>query len=180
MSVNTKSLLQKAVGRLVDRMDFWAFCEDATRWFGSAGSSGKGTDDPNNDVAEEQRVWDSLVSDVVGKYGRQEVTLNLLLQELDLNSKTPIPPAGAIPCFTIHASKGMEFGHVYLVGMVEDQLPAWAAIKKGDNSHEMQEERRNCFVAITRAQESLTMTYSKKVFGWPKEPSRFLHEMGLL
>jgi DNA helicase-2/ATP-dependent DNA helicase PcrA len=43
----------------------------------------------------------------------------------------------------------------------------------------MQEERRNCFVAITRTQESLTLTFSDKVFGWLKQPSRFLAEMGV-
>ena len=73
----------------------------------------------------------------------------------------------------------MEFGHVYLMGMVEDQLPSYWAAKKGDKSLEMQEERRNCFVAITRAQESLTLTFSAEVFGWAKQPSRFLDEMGI-
>ena len=52
--------------------------------------------------------------------------------------------------------------------------------KKGDDSHEIQEERRNCFVAITRTQETLTLTHSKQFQGWPKEPSRFLREMGVL
>ena len=65
------------------------------------------------------------------------------------------------------------------MGLVEDQFPSWAAVKKGDNSLEMQEERRNCFVALTRAQESLTLTFSTRVFGWPKQPSRFLAEMGV-
>ena len=74
----------------------------------------------------------------------------------------------------------MEFEHVYLVGLVEDQLPNWAAVKKGDDSHEMQEEKRNCFVAITRVQEKLTLTYSHKVSGRSKEPSRFLREMRLV
>ena len=66
------------------------------------------------------------------------------------------------------------------MGLVEDQLPSWAAVKKGGDSPQMEEERRNCFVAITRAKEKLTMTYSKNVFGWDKQPSRFLYEMGLL
>ena len=74
----------------------------------------------------------------------------------------------------------MEFDHVYLVGMVEDQLPSWAAIQKGDQSRDMQEERRNCFVAITRTQETLTLTYSDRVQGWQKKPSRFLYEMEIL
>jgi DNA helicase-2/ATP-dependent DNA helicase PcrA len=44
----------------------------------------------------------------------------------------------------------------------------------------MQEERRNCFVAITRTIETLTMSYGQKYNGWRKSPSRFLLEMGLL
>jgi DNA helicase-2/ATP-dependent DNA helicase PcrA len=74
----------------------------------------------------------------------------------------------------------MEFYHVYLIGLVEEQLPSWAAVRKGRDSQEMQEERRNCFVAITRTRENLTLTYSQEVFGWSKEPSRFLSEMELL
>ncbi|MCY4379604.1 MAG: ATP-dependent DNA helicase PcrA, partial [Candidatus Dadabacteria bacterium] len=73
-----------------------------------------------------------------------------------------------------------EFDHVYLIGMVEDQLPSWAALKKGDDSREMREERRNCFVAITRAQETLSLSCSSRVQGWEKKPSRFLYEMGVL
>ena len=82
-------------------------------------------------------------------------------------------------CLTVHASKGMEFRHVYLVGMAEDQLPSFQAKKAGDDSREMQEERRNCFVAITRTMESLNLTYAGRYNGWRKPPSRFLTEMGL-
>ena len=74
----------------------------------------------------------------------------------------------------------MEFRHVYLIGLGEDQLPSFQSIKKGSASREMQEERRNCFVAITRAQVSLTLTHAGEYFGWPKKPSRFLSEMGLV
>jgi DNA helicase-2/ATP-dependent DNA helicase PcrA len=44
----------------------------------------------------------------------------------------------------------------------------------------MEEERRNCFVAITRTIETLTLSYAERYRGWPKEPSRFLFEMGIL
>ena len=109
----------------------------------------------------------------------EELSLYQFIQQLDLRSKTAPRSPESIPCFTIHASKGMEFGHVYLIGMVDDQLPSWAATKNGPFSAEVQEERRECFVAITRAQESLTLTYSKSMWGWGKSPSRFLSEMGL-
>jgi DNA helicase-2/ATP-dependent DNA helicase PcrA len=132
-----------------------------------------------NEFEEEREVWRLLLSEISKKFEGEDVGLHHLLRELDLTSKTPPKPPESIPCFTIHASKGMEFGHVYLMGLVEDQLPSWAAVKKGDTSLEMQEERRNCFVAITRAQESLTLTFSDRVFGWVKQPSRFLSEMGV-
>ena len=51
---------------------------------------------------------------------------------------------------------------------------------EGDQSREMQEERRNCFVAITRTQETLSLTYSERLQGWVKQPSRFLAEMGVV
>ena len=139
-----------------------------------------GTDNPFAEYSDEKSTWSELVAEIEGQFGPEKVTLNVLLQELDMRSKAPSPAKGAVPCFTIHASKGMEFGHVYLIAMVEDQLPSWAAVKKGPDSREMQEERRNCFVAITRTEDSLTLTYSQRVFGWNKAPSRFLREMGLI
>ena len=68
----------------------------------------------------------------------------------------------------------------HLIGLVEDELPSFQSKQKGDRSPEMEEERRNCFVAITRSIETLTLSYAKRYRGWPKEPSRFLFEMGLL
>jgi DNA helicase-2/ATP-dependent DNA helicase PcrA len=137
-------------------------------------------DDNEFEFLEESDTWHELVSEVVSEFGRDQVTLNVLLQGLDLRAKTPSPQKGAIPCYTIHGAKGAEFHHVYLVGLVEDQLPSYWAVKKGPDSHEIQEERRNCFVAITRAENSLTLTYSQEVFGWGKAPSRFLTEMELV
>ena len=96
---------------------------------------------------------------------------------MDLHSKEPPAPKGAIPCYTIYASKGMGFDHVYLIRLAEDELPNWRAVKKGNRSREMQEERRVCFVAITRTQKSLTLTCPLIVSGYKKQPSRFLAEM---
>jgi DNA helicase-2/ATP-dependent DNA helicase PcrA len=174
------TLIQSTISKLVDRLDFWGFLRDAFHWLDALPDSRPDTDGTFNEYNEEKATWDELVADVCAQYGKQEVTLHLLLQELDLRSKSPPPPKGGIPCYTIHSAKGMEFDHVYLMGLVEDQLPSWAALKKGTDSREMQEERRNCFVAITRAQETLTLTYASRVSGWAKSPSRFLKEMELI
>ena len=177
LSEATRDFLASTVPILSERLDFWRFQDEALKWLNSLPDSAPDIEGVYDEYQEEKDTWNQLVKEISTQYGKQEMTLHLLLQELDLRSKSPPPPKDAVPCFTIHASKGMEFDHVYLVGMVEDQLPSWAALKKGAESREMQEERRNCFVAITRAQETLTLTYAARVQGWPKQPSRFLREM---
>ena len=176
----TRNLLEQAIPKLADTLDFRAFTTHAFAWLDGMQENAPEIGDDFTEYADEKATWNDLISEISAQYGADQVTLHLLLQELDMKSKAPKPPTGAVPCFTIHASKGMEFGFVYLVGLVEDQLPSWAAVKKGDRSREMQEERRNCFVAITRTEETLTLTYSDSVQGWSKRPSRFLREMGLI
>ena len=180
----TEELLICRIKPLLNSLRYDQFCRDFFTWADSKANKehAPGVMDSEeayfNEYEAEKEVWQGLTSDILQKFSEDgNMDLHQLLQELDLHSKALPKPPGAIPCFTIHASKGMEFGHVYLIGMVEDQLPVWSAVKKGDDSPEIEEERRNCFVAITRAQESLTMTYSAQVGDWHKEPSRFLEEM---
>jgi ATP-dependent DNA helicase Rep len=82
-----------------------------------------------------------------------------------------------VQMMTLHASKGLEFPHVFIVGMEEDLLPHRTSIQE-DN---IEEERRLMYVGITRAQRTLTLTLagSRKQFGEKMEttPSRFLEEM---
>jgi DNA helicase-2/ATP-dependent DNA helicase PcrA len=80
---------------------------------------------------------------------------------------------------TIHGSKGKEFDHVYLIGLAEDVLPSFQSLKAGSESAEMEEERRNCFVAITRTRECLCLSWADRYRGYSKQPSRFLSEMEL-
>ena len=79
---------------------------------------------------------------------------------------------------TMHSAKGLEFPYVYVVGMEEGVFPGNRAMTDGD---EMEEERRICYVAMTRAKEKLTMTCARQrmLFGrtTPNMPSRFLEEL---
>lgn len=181
LEASTRAVLKVAGTALADRMDYFRFKDKAIEWLDAMAqvASEQGSE-AFADFGDEKAIWSDLEAGIVTRYGREELTLNTLLHEFDLAPKLPPVPQDAVRCLTIHAAKGMEFEHVYLIGLAEDQLPSFEAKKKGPNSRELQEERRNCFVAITRAQSTLTMTHASEYFGWSKRPSRFLVEMGLL
>jgi DNA helicase-2/ATP-dependent DNA helicase PcrA len=128
---------------------------------------------------EERLVWEQLLVEITRALG-ENPTLEAFLQELQMHSKEAAPKPNTVVLMSIHGAKGKEFDHVYLVGLVEDELPSFQSKQKGDRSPEMEEERRNCFVAITRPMKTLTLSYAEMYRNWAKEPSRFLYEMGLL
>lgn len=83
-----------------------------------------------------------------------------------------------VTLMTIHSSKGLEFKHVYLVGLEENLFPSQMAL---NSRTDLEEERRLFYVAVTRAKESCTLTYATSRFQWGNlitaEPSRFLDEI---
>jgi DNA helicase-2/ATP-dependent DNA helicase PcrA len=103
-----------------------------------------------------------------------------IVQGIALRSKEPPRDPNAVSLLTVHASKGLEFEWVYLVGLAEGEMPSWQSCNKGDASSEMEEERRNCFVAITRTQKKLTLSAAKNYRGYNKNLSRFLKNMSLV
>jgi len=176
----TRTMLGMARRTLLDRLDYWTFITSAHDWFTTVRSRPLNTVEPSfAEYDDEKEIWEALKSEIAGHYTLADLSLHNFLQELDLRAKEKPVPKGAVRCLTIAASKGMEFRHVFLMGLVEDELPSYYARKKGDVSDEMREERRNCFVAIIRAEETLILTYAGNYFGWPKESSRFLREMGV-
>ena len=62
---------------------------------------------------------------------------------------------------TLHSAKGLEFPNVYMAGMEDGLFPGYMTITAGDDGEDMEEERRLCYVGITRAKKHLTMTAAK-------------------
>lgn len=83
-----------------------------------------------------------------------------------------------ISLMTIHSSKGLEFPHVFLVGLEENLFPSQMVL---NSRTELEEERRLFYVAITRAEKSCTISYAVSRFNWGQinytEPSRFISEI---
>ncbi len=107
-----------------------------------------------------------------------ELTLDEFLNDISLQSDQDEVEGNAITIMSIHASKGLEFEHLFVIGMEEEFFPLL-----GDGCN-MEEERRLGYVAITRAKSDLTLCYSDSRFykGRRKqlEKSRFLGEAGLI
>jgi len=141
--------------------------------------------DPN----ERQARWNAVeqVVSAVGAYEREnaqpswqgfvdETTLGG--QEFD-NEKEKRLRRNSIVLMTLHSAKGLEFPQVYMVGLEEGILPHKRSLAMDDDA--VDEERRLCYVGITRAQERLTLSLALTRMKWGKprksEPSRFLFEL---
>jgi DNA helicase-2/ATP-dependent DNA helicase PcrA len=84
----------------------------------------------------------------------EEVALVAEIDNLDEDSSYVV-------LMTVHSSKGLEFPNVFLCGMEDGLFPGYMSIM-ADDKDELEEERRLCYVAITRAMKNLTISYAKK------------------
>lgn len=88
------------------------------------------------------------------------------------------PDGRAVTMMTIHGSKGLEFDHVFLVGLEEETFPS---LRNGEDPDQLAEERRLAYVAITRARERLVLTNARRrrTYGQTRStrPSRFLLDL---
>jgi DNA helicase II / ATP-dependent DNA helicase PcrA len=108
-----------------------------------------------------------------------EPTLASFLQEQALYSEQDAlsGEGGRVALMTLHNAKGLEFDHVFVVGMEEGTFPHARSL----DEQNLEEERRLAYVGITRARRSLTLTYAKLRSSWGEReyqmPSRFLSEI---
>ncbi len=145
---------------LIKRLDYLAFLDDKT---------------PQGE-ARQENVRELL--SVAKSY--QDLGLDLFLEEISLMSDLDTADFGgnAVMLMTLHAAKGLEFPVVFMVGMEETVFPHSRALY---DQSDMEEERRLCYVGMTRAREELYLLYatSRMLYGGVQHnpPSRFLSEI---
>ena len=141
--------------------------------------------DPN----EQQSRW-AAVEELINALGRYQQRakrpeLREFLDEVALSDreddsdKESQLARNAVALMTLHSAKGLEFPEVYLVGLEEGLLPHHRAVADGGDA--IEEERRLCYVGVTRAQERLTLSLALSRMKWGKSrptiPSCFLYEL---
>ncbi len=111
----------------------------------------------------------------------EDKSLGAFLQNVSLLTNADMTDendADTVTMMTIHGAKGLEFKHVFVVGMEENLFPSQMMLR---NKEDLEEERRLFYVAITRAEKRLTLSYAEQRYNWGKlsfcEKSRFLDEI---
>lgn len=125
-------------------------------------------------LASVQRLWEKAEDEEdrdIEAVIRKLVLLDLLEQQAEADD------SDKVQLMTLHAAKGLEFPHVTMIGLEEELLPHRNSIEAGT----IEEERRLMYVGITRAMQTLTLTYSAKRKSGGEvlatTPSRFLDEL---
>src|SRR5690606_11918495 len=111
----------------------------------------------------------------------EEKGLDVFMQDVALltnDDNDKDPNADTVSLMTIHASKGLEFPVVFIVGLEENLFPSQLSL---NSRSELEEERRLFYVAVTRAEKKLHLSYATSRYRWGTlnncEPSRFLDEL---
>lgn len=142
----------------------------------------KEEDNPEADSRiENLEEFDNAIAKFEEERG-DEGTLQSFLEEMALVQDADDVEEGrnSITMMTLHISKGLEYPVVFIVGLEEHLFPSGRAVEDSD-PFAMEEERRLCYVGMTRAERKLTLTYARARKVWGSEqmnpPSRFLKEI---
>lgn len=122
---------------------------------------------------------DKQVDEVTGE--QMTVSLNKFMEDVALvtdQDQKEDADADLVTLMTIHSAKGLEFPYVYIVGLEENLFPGAQSISTRE---ELEEERRLFYVALTRAETKLILSYAESRYRWGSlticEPSRFIDEI---
>jgi len=140
-------------------------------------------------VEDQQSRW-AAVEELVNSLSRyqqraKQPDLREFLDEIalgdrdDTEDKESQLARNAVALMTLHSAKGLEFPEVYMIGMEKGLLPHHRSLTDGGDA--IEEERRLCYVGVTRARERLTLSLALSRMKWgksrPTEPSQFLYEL---
>ena len=111
----------------------------------------------------------------------EPVTLDHYLEDIALLTdfdKEKEEDRNRVSIMTMHSAKGLEFSHVYIAGAEEELFPSRMSL---DNAHNLEEERRLFYVAVTRAKNKVTISYTQSRYKWGVpadcQPSRFIRDI---
>ncbi|HHU45553.1 MAG TPA: ATP-dependent DNA helicase UvrD2 [Actinomycetales bacterium] len=115
--------------------------------------------------AQARERWQSLgaLADLCEELVHAQPALGIqgLLGQLRTRQEAKQPPTlQGVTLASLHAAKGLEWDAVFLVGLTDGNLPVQHAVKKGDDSEDVEEERRLLYVGVTRAREHLELSWS--------------------
>lgn len=160
------------ISNLIDELHYYDFIDKS---YDQAKLANRKKDDVKNFLLTADRFMDRY---------HEEATLKNFVERLLLadSQDTQAPGDGfkknEVTLMTLHGSKGLEYDYVFLIGMEEELLPHKKTIVENSD---VNEERRLCYVGITRARKKLIMTYAKerKIYGKmiPRFKSRFVNEL---
>tara|TARA_R110000868_G_scaffold38661_1_gene135023 strand:- start:25406 stop:27454 length:2049 start_codon:yes stop_codon:yes gene_type:complete len=165
--------LPEAIGLLVERIDFFSYIDKSY-------DNAKQAERRRNDIMFFIDSAERFLKYKGPKASLEDFVEKVLLQDSqdkrdEEDEEDDDVRKNEVTLMTLHSSKGLEFRQVYLIGMEEETLPHKKTVKEGED---IGEERRLCYVGITRAQDKLVMTYCKErqLFGkkTPRNPSRFV------
>lgn len=132
------------------------------------------------DFRSRKELVDEFISACARRDAGGEMGLESFLQDLALMTDVDDwdPDTPAVTLMTCHSAKGLEFAHVFLIGLEEGLLPHASSLHSDE---EVEEERRLCYVAMTRARQTLTLTAARErmLYGENsrRELSRFIREI---
>jgi len=124
----------------------------------------------------------SEVNNQIDDKGKKLKTLDIFMEDIalltDSDESDKDENTSKVSLMTIHAAKGLEFPYVFVVGMEENLFPSIMSL---NDRNDLEEERRLFYVAMTRAEKLLTLSYAENRYRWGNlsfsEPSRFILEI---
>jgi DNA helicase-2/ATP-dependent DNA helicase PcrA len=169
-------MAELALRLIQSRVSWRSVVTEALAWLPETASSSDGI---VSDAADDKAAWETATRAIRAEKA-SDPDLSELLQGIALRPKEPPADPDAVGLLTVHSAKGLEFDYVWVIGLAETVMPSWQSLQAKAKPAELEEERRNCFVAITRTKHRLILTRAGSYRGWKKKPSRFLEEMKLL